>query len=269
MKRIVCLTLTVLCALCLCACGHEHEWTEATCTEPRTCSACGETEGEALGHSWAEATCTEPRTCSVCGETEGEALGHTVEEWTVTKEASCSETGLEEGQCQTCGETVEQETEKTEHIPGDWIVQEAPTEKEEGVRVIQCQVCGEELERETFSLSPEELKELYISECESISYDSLSRTPDDYKGRKVKFTGYVVQVCSEASSSLYLSTYRVATSGRYNNVIYLKVDNYGAGYRILEGDRITIYGTYDGLYSYTTIMGAKLTIPSVTAEYVD
>ena len=30
----------------LTGCGHEHQWTEATGTEPRTCSECGETEGE-------------------------------------------------------------------------------------------------------------------------------------------------------------------------------------------------------------------------------
>lgn len=53
-----------------------HDWVDATCTTPKTCKVCGETEGEALGHDWNEATCTTPKTCSVCGETEGEALGH-------------------------------------------------------------------------------------------------------------------------------------------------------------------------------------------------
>lgn len=56
----------------LCACKHEHVWTEATCTTPKTCSACGETEGEPLGHSWKEATYNAPKTCTVCGATEGE-----------------------------------------------------------------------------------------------------------------------------------------------------------------------------------------------------
>ena len=39
-----------------------HEWTDATCTAPKTCALCGETEGEALGHSY------ETGTCTVCGE---------------------------------------------------------------------------------------------------------------------------------------------------------------------------------------------------------
>lgn len=32
----------------LTGCGHEHTWADATCTEPKTCSVCGETEGEVL-----------------------------------------------------------------------------------------------------------------------------------------------------------------------------------------------------------------------------
>lgn len=76
----------VLCVgmvLSLSACGCKHEWVEATCTEPKTCSKCGETEGEALGHSWGdweiemEATVTESgtkvRTCSRCGATRTES----------------------------------------------------------------------------------------------------------------------------------------------------------------------------------------------------
>lgn len=51
-----------------------HVWTEATCTEPRTCSHCGKTEGEATGHTWVEANYQDPKTCSVCGETEGDVL---------------------------------------------------------------------------------------------------------------------------------------------------------------------------------------------------
>jgi len=54
-----------------------HDWDAATCDTPKTCSVCDETEGNALGHDWDAATCEAPKTCSVCGETEGNALGHT------------------------------------------------------------------------------------------------------------------------------------------------------------------------------------------------
>lgn len=86
---------TLFLSVLLAACGHEHTWVAATCTEPATCSKCGETDGEPLGHTWSEATCTAPKTCSVCGEVEGEALGHDWEP--ATHEAP--ET------CRRCGET--------------------------------------------------------------------------------------------------------------------------------------------------------------------
>lgn len=35
----------------------EHNWSKATCTEPKTCSICNETEGESLGHSYVENKC--------------------------------------------------------------------------------------------------------------------------------------------------------------------------------------------------------------------
>lgn len=50
---------------------HTHKWVDATCTEPKTCSECGATEGDPLGHDWKDATATEPKTCSRCGATEG------------------------------------------------------------------------------------------------------------------------------------------------------------------------------------------------------
>lgn len=53
-----------------------HNWTEADCEKPRTCSICGATEGEALGHKWVDATCEKAKTCSACKKTEGDPLGH-------------------------------------------------------------------------------------------------------------------------------------------------------------------------------------------------
>lgn len=39
---------------------HEHDWVAATCTEPKTCADCGETEGDALGHTPDEWELDEP-----------------------------------------------------------------------------------------------------------------------------------------------------------------------------------------------------------------
>ena len=60
------------------ACGHEHTYSEATCTTPKTCIECSETEGAPLGHQLIEATCESLQYCNVCNETFGEKLKHTI-----------------------------------------------------------------------------------------------------------------------------------------------------------------------------------------------
>lgn len=85
----VCLALLLL----LSACGHQHSWTEASCTEPSRCSSCGVTTGGPLGHDWQPATCTEPEICSRCGETRGTALGHDPLPGDYWSEGLCSRCG--------------------------------------------------------------------------------------------------------------------------------------------------------------------------------
>ena len=55
--------------------SHIHNYSNATCTQPKTCS-CGATTGSALGHQFSSATCTSAKKCSRCGATSGSALGH-------------------------------------------------------------------------------------------------------------------------------------------------------------------------------------------------
>ena len=47
---------------------HEHSWIDATCTEPKTCALCGETEGEALGHDYSTSNFFKTGVCSRCGD---------------------------------------------------------------------------------------------------------------------------------------------------------------------------------------------------------
>ena len=51
-----------------------HEWVEANCQSPKTCSLCGKTKGKAGDHLFSEATQQNPPTCYGCGMTNGEKL---------------------------------------------------------------------------------------------------------------------------------------------------------------------------------------------------
>ena len=77
----------------------EQERVDATCTTDGYVKyACDCGLGEytetitAKGHNWADATCTAPKTCSTCGATEGDALGHT---YTNEYDIDCNVCGAE------------------------------------------------------------------------------------------------------------------------------------------------------------------------------
>ena len=94
MRKVIAFALSaVLCAGLLAGCCLSHDWTEATCEAPATCTKCGQTEGKALEHVWKEATCEEPKTCTECGKTEGNARGH------LYVSSSCEEPEV----CEYCG----------------------------------------------------------------------------------------------------------------------------------------------------------------------
>lgn len=90
-----------------CSCGAEykedfidatnHNWKNATCSNPETCTTCGSTKGNPIGHCWVDATCSSPKTCSTCYAIEGNPLGHKWEAATCTDPKYCSLCGKPEG----------------------------------------------------------------------------------------------------------------------------------------------------------------------------
>ncbi|MBI4857173.1 MAG: hypothetical protein HY818_10590 [Acetobacterium woodii] len=99
--------------------------------------------------------------------------------------------------------------------------------------------------------------------CVAQPYTDLARTPDSYKGMKIVVTGKVVQVMEKSNGAQY----RVAVDGNYDQIFYVDyTGSFGQG-RILENDMVTLWGTYDGLMSYTATLGGKITIPSLLAKY--
>lgn len=98
------------------------------------------------------------------------------------------------------------------------------------------------------------------------SYDQLARTPDTYEGKKVKFSGKVLQAQEDTESDFGVIILTIDSS--YNNVyVAYKLSN--LDFRVLDGDQITIYGVAHGMYSYETVRGNTLTIPLLYADYIE
>ena len=145
-KNMLLCALVMVLALILAGCGCDHEWYAATCSAPKTCSLCGEIEGEPLPHTWGEATCTNAKTCAVCKATEGNPLPHTWETANCTNAKTCTVCKVTEGDAlghtwqeatctvpKTCSVCQFTEGEALGHI---W--EEATTEAPE-----TCSVCKE------------------------------------------------------------------------------------------------------------------------------
>lgn len=218
LRSLLCLALASAMLLPLAGCGkkHEHTWQDATCTEPKTCTECGETEGEPLGHDWEAATCEEPRTCQVCGRTRGKKLDHRWSDASCTEPAVCELCGETDGEapghewldasctepetCEVCGET------NGDPLGHDWI----PANYQEAQRCIRCGVSeGEPLQAEAeyygvepFSVSnspyvsldfdnesTQALAFIYISipDYETFPSDGNHPAREGYEWRKVSF----------------------------------------------------------------------------------
>ena len=106
-----------LLSLTLAGCTCSHEWTDADCVNPQTCTKCSEIGAPATGHNWNTATCTLPETCSNCGATQGEPAAHIYGEWIFNSNDM-------ERTCSICGhiETTEinRELYLESLLPGYW-----------------------------------------------------------------------------------------------------------------------------------------------------
>lgn len=100
-----------------------------------------------------------------------------------------------------------------------------------------------------------------------ITYEQLARTPDDYEGHLVKFTGEVVQVMEDTENNEV--SIRLAVDGNYDNILFCGYSSDIVTSRVLENDTITIYGTSYGLYSYESALGGQITIPAVWIDKID
>lgn len=98
-----------------------------------------------------------------------------------------------------------------------------------------------------------------------ITYDQLARNPENYKGEKIKFTGKVLQVME----SDYKVEIRLATSKGYNDVIYCTYSPNIVSSRVLEDDRITVYGTSSGTITYQSTLGGQITIPGMDVDKIE
>ena len=92
-------------------------------------------------------------------------------------------------------------------------------------------------------------------------YEELARYPGNYENGKYKFYGKAVQV----SDGVFNTKIRLELNDDIDQIIYCEAPNdMFEKRRLLEGDYATFYGIYKGVTTYTSVLGANITVPKIT-----
>ena len=113
-------------------------------------------------------------------------------------------------------------------------------------------------------------EEQFKESCQTYTFEQMARNPNNFKGTNVKVVGEVVQVMSGSNSTnLRVNITKTGTyTTYYTDTIYVVYQPEAGEDKILEGDIITIYGISQGDCSYTTVLGATVTLPNIDAKYI-
>lgn len=102
----------------------------------------------------------------------------------------------------------------------------------------------------------------YKAAATTISFKQLDKNPDSYIGKKVKYTGTVLEIQESGGTGIM----RVAIDGDYNKIIYV---TYTGTNDAVEDDTVTIWGEVYGSYSYTSQANYEISLPRIDAKYVE
>ncbi len=120
------------------------------------------------------------------------------------------------------------------------------------------------LSKQYESMSESQIRENSIT----VNYEDVARNPSDYKGKLVSFQGKVIQVIDGSTVVLRINQDKADSS--YSSDTWYVVYKMPAGSsRILENDKLQVFGECTGTTSYRSAIGASITIPSMIMLYYD
>src|SRR6516225_11866325 len=112
--------------------------------------------------------------------------------------------------------------------------------------------------------------EEYKASARTISYEELARNPNVYRGATVKFEGKVVQAgygFLRVDVEAHIAA--IDRPGLGGSIVYVTYDHKPNESRILEGDKVRLWGQSNGIITYKAVLGHMIEIPSVAARIVE
>lgn len=110
----------------------------------------------------------------------------------------------------------------------------------------------------------EDIVKEFKDSCKEIDYKGILRNPDKAFGSIWKATGTVLQIIDTVDYKQELLL--TLDNGDIVYVVYHKDENSD---NVLEGDRISAYGTFYMTETYLTVLGDSKTVPCLNVDYVD
>ena len=110
---------------------------------------------------------------------------------------------------------------------------------------------------------PQESESEYKESCDEVQYDEIIRDPDGLKGTRVSFSGEILQASDD--------TYRLQVDDSIiaDDVVMFEYRLPDGADRILEGDKVVIWGESKGLYTYKAVLGNEITVPKIKVKYLE
>lgn len=101
----------------------------------------------------------------------------------------------------------------------------------------------------------------------TLDIKEISRFPERYVQEKITFEGIVLQTFGNREDGYEI---RLATNGYFNlnEVVYLVMHS-DPGFGILLDDSLRVYARFVGMYTFTTVIGAKTTIPMFVVDSIE
>lgn len=107
----------------------------------------------------------------------------------------------------------------------------------------------------------------YKGSATTIPYNQLNKNADRFKGKRVKYTGQILQIQEETGlGGFMLLSVTDLGYGIYDDNIWVDYDH---SIRSAEDDIVTVYGTVTGSKSYDTQIGGETYVPRVHARYIE
>lgn len=131
------------------------------------------------------------------------------------------------------------------------------------------QLAQEKAQKEAEEKAKKEAEEEAKRQAESQKYETgltweqIAR--EGRVGELGKFEGKIVQVMSGSG----FTQYRVAINGDYDTIMLIEVLDGISSEVLLEDDYVYFKGMSMGQYTYTTVLGSEMTIPSFTVDEIN